>query len=425
MKKILALVILAASLFFSCASFAQETPTVNLYLFWSSGCPHCHKEIAFLETLGKIKPNLNIVDFEVSKDSDNVALYMEVGKYLGADTGGVPFTIIGSQYFVGYNTDETTGQVLTEAIEKVERGEDYDILAEFFEPEGSGQIGDSQPPPQIPQLPDDQPPLAPAPQEKPQPAEPGAKLPNEIVLPFLGTIDPQKLSLPALTFIIALVDGFNPCAMWVLIFLISLLLGFKDRKRMWILGATFIAASTLVYFLFMTAWLNFFLFFGFIVWVRLLVGLVALYSGYRNLRSYLAEKNGGCEVTQDEKRLKILQKIKDITQRKSLWLAMGGIVLLAFAVNLIEALCSAGLPAVYTQILTLNALPVWQYYLYIAFYQVIFMLDDMLVFVVAMVTLNSVGIQSKYARWVKLIGGVIMLIIGILLIFKPELLLFG
>ena len=194
---------------------------------------------------------------------------------------------------------------------------------------------------------------------------------------------------------------------------------------MWILGLTFIAASAFVYFLFMAAWLNFFLFFGFIVWVRILVGLVALYFGYRNIKSYFDDKAGGCEVTKDEKRIKTLQKIKDITQKENLVPALAGIILLAFAINLIEAVCSAGLPAIYTQILTMNDLSTTQYYLHIIFYQIIFMLDDMTVFVIAMVTLNSIGIESKYARWSKVIGGVIMLLIGLLLILKPELLLFG
>jgi len=213
--------------------------------------------------------------------------------------------------------------------------------------------------------------------------------------------------------------------MWVLLFLISLLLGFEDRKRMWILGLTFIVASAFVYFLFMVAWLNFFLFFGFIIWVRIIVGLIALYFGYRSIKSCIDNRNGGCEVTKDEKRIRTLQKIKSITQSKNLLPALVGIILLAFAINLIEAVCSAFLPAIYTQILTMNELSTAQYYLYIFFYQIVFMLDDMVIFVIAMVTLNSVGIESKYARWTKVIGGVIMLIIGLLLLFKPELLLFG
>jgi cytochrome c biogenesis protein CcdA len=174
----------------------------------------------------------------------------------------------------------------------------------------------------------------------------------------------------------------------------------------------------------MAAWLNFFLFVGFLTWVRILVGLLALFFAYKNIRAFI-EGEDGCEVTQDEKRVQTLQRIKNVTQDKRLLPAMFGMVLLAFAVNLIEAICSAGLPAIYTQILALSKLPTWKYYSYIIFYQIIFMLDDMAIFVIAMVTMQAVGVESKYARWVKIFGGLVMLVLGILLIFKPEWLLFG
>ena len=117
--------------------------------------------------------------------------------------------------------------------------------------------------------------------------------------------------------------------------------------------------------------------------------------------------------------------MKDITQQKKLWLAIAGIIVLAFAVNLVELICSAGLPAVYFQILTLTELPTWQYYAYLMLYIFVFMLDDLFVFFVAMKTLQIAGITTKYIRAARLIGGIIMLAVGFSLIFKPELLMFG
>ncbi len=412
-RKLFTVIIISLALFFSGSSFAQQSD-VNLYVFWSDGCPHCREEEAFLVDLVKEKPNVKVKSYEVSKSFSNSVLFSDIGKYLDADTRGVPFTVIGSNHYAGFGSAETTGKVFIELIESVESGEDYDILEKFFKEREGENVEES--------VKDDD--SGNDEKDNNDQKEPNL-IPDELNLPLVGNINPKTLSLPVLTVVIAVVDGFNPCAMWVLLFLISLLLGFKDRKRMWILGLTFIAASAFVYFLFMAAWLNFFLFFGFIVWVRILVGLVALYFGYRNIKSYFDDKAGGCEVTKDEKRIKTLQKIKDITQKENLVPALAGIILLAFAINLIEAVCSAGLPAIYTQILTMNDLSTTQYYLHIIFYQIIFMLDDMTVFVIAMVTLNSIGIESKYARWSKVIGGVIMLLIGLLLILKPELLLFG
>jgi len=244
-------------------------------------------------------------------------------------------------------------------------------------------------------------------------------------LPLLGEINAVSFSLPLLTIVMGALDGFNPCAMWTLLFLISLLLGMQDRKRMWILGVAFIFTSALVYFLFMSAWLNLILFLGLVVGVRIIIGGLALLGGGYNLKEFLFNRAGGCRVAGDEKRQKVFQKIKIIIGQHSFWLALGGIILLAFAINLVELICSAGLPAVYAQVLALNKLTSWQYYLYILLYILFFMLDALFVFFVAMITLQMTGITTKYTKYSRLIGGLLMLLIGLLLIFKPAWLMFG
>ena len=194
---------------------------------------------------------------------------------------------------------------------------------------------------------------------------------------------------------------------------------------MWILGVAFIISSATVYFLFLSAWLNIFLFLGFIVWVRMLIGILALGTGGYYMQDFLKNKQGSCSITGNQKRQQIFQKLQKITEKPQLILALGGIILLAIAVNMVELICSAGLPAIYTQILSLSHLPLWQYYFYLGFYIFIFMLDDLFVFFTAMITLQAVGIQSTYARYSHLIGGICMFIIGVLLLFKPEWLMFG
>jgi cytochrome c biogenesis protein CcdA len=244
-------------------------------------------------------------------------------------------------------------------------------------------------------------------------------------LPFVGEVDVYKVSLPILAVLMGFLDGFNPCAMWVLIFLIGVLLGMKDKKRMWTLGIAFIVASASVYFIFMSAWLNLILFLGIIIWVRLLIAGLALFGGGYSLKKFFKNKAGTCEVTEGEKKQKVFEKLKNIAKQNNLWLALGGIIVLAFAVNLVELVCSAGLPAVFTQILAMNGLPKVGYYLYILLYIFFFMLDDLIVFFVAMFTLKMTGITNKYARYSSFIGGILMIVIGILLVFKPEWLMFG
>jgi hypothetical protein len=164
---------------------------------------------------------------------------------------------------------------------------------------------------------------------------------------------------------------------------------------------------------------------GFVFWIRIIIGLVAIGVGIYNLRDYQKNKDGTCKVTDDEKRRKTLDKLKGITHERKFILALGGIILLAFAVNLIELVCSAGLPAIFTQILSISNLSPGQHYSYILIYIFFFMIDDLIVFTIAMITLHAVGIESKYARLSRLIGGILMLIIGALLLFKPEILMFG
>jgi len=184
-------------------------------------------------------------------------------------------------------------------------------------------------------------------------------------------------------------------------------------------------ASAFVYFIFMAAWLNLILFFGFIVWVRLAIAGLALAGGIYAIRDFFVNKTGGCKVSGNEKRRLIFDRIKTSVYRQSFWLALGGIVILAFAVNLVELICSAGLPAVYSQVLALNNVPEILRYAYLALYVLVFMLDDLFVFFAAMITMELTGITTKYARFSRLAGGITLFLIGSLLIFKPEWLMFG
>jgi len=191
------------------------------------------------------------------------------------------------------------------------------------------------------------------------------------------------------------------------------------------LGGSFIFTSGIVYFLFLAAWLNVFLFVGMITWIQKIIGIVAFGSGIYHLREYFINKDGTCHVTDSKKRKKVFNRIRGVILERNFYISLIGIILLAISVNLVELVCSAGLPAIYTQVLAISGLAPWQYYGYLALYILIFMLDDLLIFAIAMATLKMHGISSKYTRISNLIGGIIMLIIGLALIFKPELLMFG
>lgn len=400
--------IFAFSFLFFTSTAAQAANNVKVYFFWGEGCPHCAKEKELLKYYTHKYSYVELLDFELYNNYNNGQILSEVADILKSRVDGVPFTVIGDKTFSGYSENVSPEQI-SERIEYCHNNKCSDSLATLFvqEPRDNSNIELSHA------------------QEQMVNVDEPTKEKNLINVPGLGEVDAINFSLPLITIVMGVLDGFNPCALWTLLFLISLLLGMENKKRMWALGSAFIVVSASVYFLFMAAWLNFILFIGFVIWVRLLIGCIALLGGSYNLKEFLFNKNGGCKVTNDEKRQKIFTRIREIIQQKSFWLAFFGIIILAFAVNLVELICSAGLPAIYTQILALNNLPVWQYYAYILLYIFFFMLDDLFIFFVAMATLHMAGISTKYSRVSKLIGGILMIIIGILLIFKPEWLMFG
>ena len=416
MLKILKIIIpIVLLIFFIQPVLAQDK--VNIYFFYGDGCPHCAKEKKFLDELKIEIPEIEIHAFEVWNNVDNARFLAKLGRELKFDISGVPLTIIGDRIFSGFYSAATTGAQIKTVVENYLENGCSDIVASALNlKEENNQCihGCNQ---------NDEECIHDCGCSADN--EQSSVMPGKIRIPLVGEIDIKNFSLPVLTILIAAADGFNPCAMWILLFLISLFLGMQNRKRMWILGASFIIASGLAYFLFMAAWLSLFLFLGFVLWIRIIIGLVALASGGYHLYDYWRNRDGKCKVTDSAKRKRIFDRLRNIVQMKKFWLALSGIIILAFAVNLVELVCSAGLPAVYIQVLALANLAQWQYYGYLLLYIFIFILEDLLIFVIAMATLRMKAIIFRYTRGSGLVGGIIRLIIVRLLIFKPGLLMFG
>lgn len=378
-----------------------EEKVIDIHLFYSITCPHCKEEKAYLSELEKSDSSVRVHLYEVTKNKENRALLDKVQELIDGETPYVPYTVIGSKYRVGFSN--STKLEIENIIKSYKKGDYVDIVSGIE----LGEINDDNIEEYI--------------------SKSNVEVDNHVDLPVLGKVDPKKVSLPLIAVIIGLVDGFNPCAMWVLIFLISMLLGMKDKKKMWYLGSLFIGTSAAVYLLFMVAWLNFVMRVTEIRWIQIVIAVVALVGAVINIRSYLKErkKDTGCQVVDDKKRKKIFERIKKFTHEKSLLLASLGVIALAISVNVVELACSAGLPVLFTNILALNEVSTEMSSLYILIYIFFFMLDDLIVFNVAMFTLKVTGVTTKYTKYTHLIGGLIMLIIGILLILKPEWVMFN
>ncbi len=396
MRRLLKVVLLSAFLLslFNTAKPVQASVSyvVVLHFFHVDTCVNCAAEEEALAEIATRYANLVIHTYEVT-DPDNAALFETVKAAFG-DVSGTPYTVIGGVAFSGYN-DQTKRDIET-MIVRYSDEEHSDVV---------GMILDGQ---------------------TPQPSDFdtfGYGNGDVIDLPIIGEVPIESLSLGLAAVVIGVVDGFNPCAMWVLLFLIALLADMGNRKRMWILGGTFLLASGAMYFLFMAAWLNVALSVAEVVWIRILIGIVAFLFGVRNLWKFFKkakQADPGCDVTDAKQKKKTADRVKEIVRSGSFWFAIGGIVLLAVSVNFVELACSAGLPLLYTQLLAYHLLPSGAYYGFIGLYVLFFLLDDLLVFAVAMVTMRVSGVSARYAKWSMLVGGLIMAVLGVLLVFFPE-----
>lgn len=401
MIKIKKILILFLLVFFICPTitFAFGKKEVNVYLFYSETCPHCAAEHKYLDSI-KDKYDLNIYSYEIS-NPDSVEKLEKISKYLDVNVTGVPYTVINNTAIVGFGEGMTEDTLLYH-IKKARKRSFVDKAGmELGVVEKEETNNDSN------KEEDDN---------------------NTIInIPIIGELNLKNVSLPIVSILIGLIDGFNPCAMWILLFLISTLIGMKDKKRLWALGLTFLITSSLVYLAFMLSWLSFAKFIGTITWFRMLIAVVALVGAAINLNSYLKTLNeeDGCTVVEAKKRKKIFKKIKEFTSKQSFLLALLGIMLLAALVNILELACSAGLPVVFTGVLSMNNLSTLEYVLYIGLYILFFMLDDIFIFAVAVKSFQLTGISTKYSKYSHLIGGILMLIIGILLVLKPEWLMFN
>ena len=374
---------------------------VNIHLFYGNGCPHCAEEEEFLDDYLKDEENVKLYKYEVWYDSDNQKLLSKVKDTLNNKANGVPFMVIGDKVIVGYRA-QYTDETIKEYVDYYKTSDDYnDVVLKLVNGEEVTIIKPTE--------------------------EPKKEESNEFDVPILGKVNGKKISLPLLAVVLGLVDGFNPCAMWILIFLITMLLNMKNRKRMWILGITFILTSGLVYLAFMMSWLNLATFISKFTFIRILIALIAFLVGFINLNNYYKAKKkaDGCEVVDKKDRKKIMTQIMNITSEKKFIVALGGIIILAASVNIIEMMCSIGLPLMFTQILAMNNLSFGSYMLYMIMYILFFLLDDIVVFVISMISLKVTGISTKYSKYSHLIAGILLVLIGLLLLIKPSILMFN
>ena len=354
---------------------AQGETRVHLYFFWSQGCPHCLEAHPFIDAIPKERPWVVLHALEVSRSRENAQRFEALAQAIGQEAKGVPTFIYCGTMAVGWSGAELSGTQLLNGLDACRRS------------------GGSM-------------------------TSPGAE--RAIRLPGFGEIDPGAMSLPVLTVIIASLDAFNPCAFFVLLFLLSLLAHQKNRRRMLTVGGIFIATSGLMYFAFMAAWLKVFQLLGALSWITLSAGILAMVVGIINTKDFFAFEKGLTLSIPESAKPNLYRRARIVLQSSNLPAMLAATVLLAVTANIYELLCTAGFPMVFTRILTLNEPSVTARYGYLALYNLIYIVPLALIVLAFVGTLSSHKLTEREGRLLKLMSGVMMLELGIVMTFAPQ-----
>lgn len=359
--------------------FAWGAPGATLYYFWGVGCPHCAQAKPFLEELRRKYPDLKVEATEVLEHRENIPRLMRMAKERGREATGVPVFIIGPHYLSGFS-EQTRTQL-------------EDAVREALSADGGASSKAQAVAPQPP-----------------------------VAVPGLGEFDPQRYSLPVFTLVLAALDSFNPCAFFVLFFLLSLLIHARSRRRMLLIGGVFVVASGVLYFLFLAAWLNLFLIVGSLPAITAAAGLLALFIALVNIKDFFLLHRGISLSIPEAKKPRLFARMRRLLKAESLPSLLAGSTVLAVAANSYELLCTAGFPMVFTRALTLHAMGRIGYYGYLALYCAVYIVPLAVIVVIFTVTLGGRKLSEWQGRVLKLVSGVMMLGLGGVLLTRPALL---
>jgi len=352
-------------------------PQLQLYYFWTTTCSHCQEARPFVEAIPATRPWVALHSMELNGHPEHARQYQTMAAQLGQEAVSVPALLFCGEMHVGWDKAETTGAEIAWRLDECHAR----LLA------GSVVAGLSA---------------------------------GKLSVPILGEVDPQHFSLPLLTVAIAGLDAFNPCAFFVLLFLLSLLAHQKNRERMLVIGGIFVLFSGLMYFAFMAAWLNLFQVLGNLAWVTLAAGAVAVFVGVVNVKDFFAFEQGLTLSIPESRKPDIYRRARAILSVDNLPAMVAATVFLAIAANFYELLCTAGFPMVYTRLLTLSELPPAGYYLYLALYNLIYVVPLGLIVLVFVRSMGARKLTEREGRLLKLLSGSMMLELGTLLLVAPE-----
>lgn len=398
---VLAIAVAVASYLLTTTSHAAPEPGSSTYpadavtveVYTREGCPRCTAAKAFLAALSRERPELRIVEHRIDADAEARRELQQRVRDAGLTVTGVPAFVVRGELLVGFDDARTTGERIRAALDRPTPAD-----SSRGTPLAPGACGI-----------DDQ-------ERCQQPRDVDEGVETEL----LGRISVSRLGLPLFTIAIGLLDGFNPCAMWVLLFLLGMLAGQRDRTRMAVTAGTFVVASGVVYYAFMAAWLNVFLVIGYSRLIQIVLGSVAVAIGAVNTKDFFAFKRGPSLSIPESVKPGIYARVRKVLRADTLTASVLGVAALAVMVNFVELLCTAGFPAIYTAVLAHAQLSPWARAAYLGLYNVAYVFDDAVMVTLAVVTLSRRRLSEAAGRWLKLTSGAVMLALGFVLLLAPE-----
>jgi glutaredoxin len=339
----------------------------TIEVFVREGCPHCTDAKVFLTQLQLERPGLDVQLHAVDTDEAARDRLIALSRAAGAWPPGVPTFVIGEHVLIGFDDAQHMGLELRALLDAAS-------------------------------------------------AAPATALDSAL----FGRFSASQMGLPLFTLALGLLDGFNPCAMWVLLFLLSLLVRLRDRRRMALIAGTFVLTSGAVYYAFMAAWLNVFLAVGLSGPVRVGLALVALMIGAFNVKDFFAPGQGPSLAIPGSAKPALVARMARLRDSQALPAMLLSVTALAIAVNFVELLCSAGLSAVYTAVLAQQELSPAVHYGYLGLYILGYIADDSLMVGIAIVALGSGKLGERGGRLLKLLSGCVMLVLGAVLLLRPQ-----
>ncbi|ERK48967.1 thioredoxin family protein [Leptotrichia sp. oral taxon 879] len=390
----------------------SQSKKVKIEYFGRKDCKNCANLEKFLKELSTKRDDFEYVEHKIDESKEEKAFFDETASKLKL-VKGTPIIYINGHIIQGFNTADTTGKEIENLINSGKTKDKILTLKEYVESGQTGNVssngavctGDTVC--EVPGL------------------TKGAENQVLVNIPIINkTVDLTNYSLLTMSIILGTIDGFNPCAMWVLVLFLTALIAVGNKVKMFRVAGLFILAEAVMYFFILNAWIYAWDFVGLDKWVTPLVGIIGIIGGIFFIRNYL--KKGDtleCEVTDFEQRAKISKKIKDIANKPFTLLTALAIIGLALSVNVIEFACSVGIPQTYTKILQINEVPFWTRQFYTFIYIIGYMIDDIIVFGFALMSVNKLQLTTKYSKWVNLFGGILMIILGLIMLIKPSLII--